>query len=970
MKEFLRIVAEHYLRQSEGMTPARRAVHLASHLFVFPNRRSGLFMEHYLTQSVTAPVFAPRTTTIADIFTQFSDLRVLDRTELLFRLYTLYRKLSKSGESFDSFVFWGDILLGDFNDVDEYLTDARRLFTNIRDLKEIDLRYGTMTDEERAVVERFWKSVAQLSEERKKQVFEETWSILYDLYKTFREELRRDGLAYEGMLEREVIEEYCNGERGIWNSGDPRQLLHTEKIVFVGLTAITETERALMRWLQKEGVAEFCWDYDDPRLHDGEMKSQGAFFTRRNLQDFPDAIPEEERQGSLVPDSDREFNVYVVPSGVGQAQVAARQLKDWHIETPEEAFRTAVVLPAENLMLPMVYALPPEIPSYNITMGYSLKGTAVSAFVDHLAGLQQTQRTSEGEASFFYKSVLPLLTHHFTLSITGDPALELTHEINRQNRYIVPQKMLTHDSWLSLIFQPVETVGEAVVYLLKIFKYLTHCVIDDKEEERFTVFDREFLKAYIDVVEKLADLIGGVDWTFNVQTFFRLVQQLTRGLSVPFSGEPLSGLQLMGVLETRGLDFDRVILLSMNEGVFPAKTSVNTFIPMSLRHAFHLPTQQHKDAVFAYHFYRLLSRAKQVTLIYDSRSEGLLSGEESRYLKQLRYLYHIDLDSHTHFVQYEPGVVNVDPIEIEKSPEVRALLDRYRMGGDKHFSATAFKIYRNCTLEFYFSYIKDLREEETVKEEMASNVFGNIYHGVMEQLYRPFIGKEVQSDVLKKILANEPYIYNMVCDQFRKEIGVTDLTGYHQLVADIIVTYVKNTLKHDAKLSPLRIVALEKSERFTYEVSPHLKVNLKGIYDRIDVCRGALRIVDYKTSNPKNKLKLAASDEAFQVMLYGMMLLKFPSQAILGPQIHLQDYRLEGHLYHVRRFTDPDVSTALTGEEGQLRELRTQMDGFEEEFRLMVNELYDPAVPFVQADIKHCTFCPFTELCQRNPREF
>ena len=970
MKEFLRIVADHYLRQSENLPPARRAVALASHLFVFPNRRSALFMEHYLTQSVKTPVFAPRTTTIADIFTQFSDLRVLDRTELLFRLYNLYRQLSKSSEPFDNFVFWGDILLGDFNDVDEYLVDARRLFANIRDLKEIDLRYGTMTDEERAVVERFWKSVAQMSEERKKQVFEETWSILYDLYKTFREELHKEGLAYEGMLEREVIEEYCQAEYGIWNSADPRQLLHAGKIVFVGLTAITETERALMKWLRKEGLAEFCWDYDDPRLRDGDMKSQGAFFTRRNLTDFPDAIGEAERAGSLVPDDEKEFNVYVVPSGVGQTQVAAQQLRDWKLQTPEDAFRTAVVLPAENLMLPMVYALPEEIPSYNITMGYSLKGTAVSAFVDHLANLQQTARTNVGEPAFFYKSVQPLLTHHFTLCITGDKALDLTHEINRQNRYVVPCSMLENDAWLKLIFQPVETVDEAIAYVLKIFRYLTHCVIEDKEEEHFTVFDREFLKAYIEVVEKLAGLVANVEWTFSVQTFFHMIRQLTRGLSVPFSGEPLSGLQLMGVLETRGLDFDRVIILSMNEGVFPAKTSVNTFIPMSLRQAFHLPTRQHRDAVFAYHFYRLLSRARQVTLIYDSRADGLQSGEESRYLMQLRYLYNIDLPAHTHFVHYEPGEVAVKPIQIDKTPDVMRLLDRYRAGGSKHFSATAFKIYRNCTLQFYFSYVKDLREEDEVQEEMDSGVFGDICHSVMEKLYRPLVGKDLQSDVIRNIASDVTHIYNMVCDEFREQLGVTELTGYHRLMADTTVSYVRNTLRHDAGLSPLRLVALEQSEHFDYEVSPGLSIRLMGIYDRIDMARGALRIVDYKTSSPKNKLRLPASDEAFQVMLYGMMMLKYPPRQLLRARIDPANCRLEGHLYHVRRFTDPTVSTSLTGEEGELRDLRDKMPEFEQMFREMVTRIFDPATPFTQADKKNCLYCPFTDLCQRFPREF
>lgn len=1045
MKEFLRSVAEHYYREAglgakavagaDG-TAAPSPEAMAEWLFVFPNRRSGLFFQHYLSGLSDRPMLAPQVTTLADLFQRLSGLRVADRTELLFRLYPIYKEIylranpSAGEETFDQFVFWGDMLLADFDDADKYLADARRLFANVRDLKEIDTLFADLPDEVLRIVRMFWTHVGlPHAEERgddKRAVFRSTWSILYDLYTAFRSRLVADGLAYEGMMQREVAERLRSDvDAGLAD-------LPWRKVVFVGLTAISRADRELMLALKRLGLAEFCWDYADSRLRLSHtagaetVASQAAYFTAENLGDFPNALSDEELQAGIVPDAERQVRVFSIPSGVGQTAQARAQLLEWMApdgngrrvidaastdkHEADNAFHTAVVLPDEKLLIPMLYAVPAELEPFNVTMGYGLRATPVAALIEGIARLHQDVRGGH----FYYKSVLPLLSHNYTMALAGKAARAAAVHIADEGLYLIAPERLQgelpwndvpqqagdealgdDDTFMRLLFRPVTTAREAVVQLTDVLGYL-----QERAEAAFGDVDREFIIAYAQVVRQLGEQMESFVETFSIRTFYLLLSRLAQGVTVPFSGEPLAGLQVMGVLETRAVDFDNLVILSMNEGVFPASSAPNTFIPMSLRQAFGLPTQRHRDAVYAYHFYRLLSRARRVTLIYDARANEQQSGEPSRYVMQLRYLYGVDAPTET--LSYPVGVAEPMPVEVAKTPEVMARLARFRSVAalpaegerpPRQLSATALKAYLHCPLSFYLQYVEGLSEDGEVNEDIDARQFGDVLHDALSRLYAPLAGRSVQSDVLHRMASNEGGVLDQaVDDAFRAQMNVTELTGYLCVVREILTAYIRNVLLHDAALCPFTYMAAEEERIFDYTVSDGLTVRLKGVFDRLDysVRDGCVRLVDYKTGSNKGlafssaeglfcewgqdvagDVKVSGSEHAFQVMLYCLMLTSRnmrPSVDDAGkPRIDLAGRPLQPHLYYVRAFHSPDAPTLLVqGKEHPVVDFSALREDFEGLLRRMLAEIYDPTVPFRQAkDAAACAHCPFLSVCRR-----
>jgi hypothetical protein len=1031
MKEFLRSVAEHYYHEAEGRSDA---LGLSDCLFVFPNRRSGLFFAHYLGETSPRPIMAPATTTISEIFGRLSpQLRTTDRMDLLFRLYGLYREMSGSSEEFDNFVFWGDMLLSDFDDLDKYEVNARELFYNVRDIKEIELLYADYDPETVAIIRSFWTHFFPNNQDHKKEVFEQMWSILYDLYDRFRSELAADGLAYEGQLMRTVVDEFAAGRI---DEGRLTELLPYRRVVFVGLTAISKVDRHLMLRLKMRGLAEFCWDYADPRLTDPE--SRAAFFTADNLADFPNALNDDELRAGLVPDAEREVEVLAVPSGVGQAVQAGYVLQHWmdvglidpqqrDKEAPTNAIHTAVVLPDEKLLMPMLYAVPKALEPFNVTMGYSLRSTPVAALMDDIIHLQ-TDTWRDGRSAqdtFYFKPVQALLAHNYICALCGRTASALNERIATESLFRVPASLFADDPLLRAIFRRATDARDAAAYLQSVLALLLQqadaeapAADDDApavEEERslfadsgeaaaphtpvFSAVEREFLACYAAAVDRLAQLIAQYQYKFKVSTFFHLLQRLTQGEMVPFSGEPLAGLQLMGVLETRAVDFDNVIILSMNEGVFPAKAVSNTFIPMSLRSAFGMPTQHHRDAVFAYHFYRLCSRARRVTYIYDTRTSGTQTGEVSRYLLQLQHVYGVPMT--THPVRYEIGIHEPQPIVVQKDERIQQRLRRYLGDGTKALSASALKAYCACPLKFYLTYVEDLREDDEVSEGIDGSQFGSVFHDAMSRLYTPWCGRMVTADYLRSLVADRRDITHAVEEAFRAVMNVEHPDGYLGLVSEIIQEFIIQVLQHDITVAPFTYIAAEYQQNCCYPVDD-LPVRLTCIYDRIDVDRqGVVRIIDYKTSapntdtaqrktqfnsvqglfDPDNK---ACSDEAMQVLMYCAMLRHAAPAELehLGLTPYLTSptpHAVSPHLYSVRDFHQDNVSTVLSFQPGKLTppDEQTLPAGpltdyapfaapFEAALSATLRGIFDAQRPFTQAeDDRACLYCPFRTICGR-----
>ena len=812
--------------------------------FVFPNRRTGLFFQKYLSEVADTPLFSPTILTINDLFIQLSGKQSADRISMLFILYDIYIRQSGSTETFDEFLYWGEMLLNDFDDIDKYMANARMLFSNVTDLREIENDFDFLSDEQIAAIRSFWSSFYPRGDTPNQQQFLAVWQVLYDLYEEFRATLAAEGKGYEGMIFREVVESMERGE-----SPD----LPYEQIVFVGLNALSVSEERFLAQLQKREIADFYWDYVSDKVTDPDNKA--SYFVSRNLKSFPSSmkLPPEEKVKT-------EIEVIGIPSGIGQAKHVYTLLSDWCKEaemSSEEALRTAVILPDEHLLIPVLNAIPEQIRRINVTMGYPLAGTPVASLIEYILALQKNVRYIDRNPLFYFRDVLPVLNHRYILSTSPEIISSLVKEITENNKIYISHTELEKTPLLEILFTPVTGVEAFSDYLIKVLEELNKVMsaLSDEEEEdapqRTNDLEQEFIFHYFTTVNRMKEVMKDARIEMKIDTFFRLLKRVTDTITIPFHGEPLSGLQIMGVLETRALDFDRLIILSMNEGIFPQRKAANSFIPYNLRRGFGLPTYEHQDSVWAYHFYRLIERASHVSLLYDTRSNGLQTGEVSRFVHQLHYHYEVPMRDK--LVVYNVSSSKTPPLAVPKREDIMRRLDAYRKGGSKAISASAINTYLDCPLKFYFSVVEGIREEEEVSETIESDVFGSILHKVMEELYKPFQGKMVTVDLLKAIRKDTALLTGAIARAFASEFFKTEvvrsLTGQNYLIGEMIRKYVEKILERDGKLTPFVYIESERKINGLISLSDHSEIRLKGFIDRVDEVLDAIRIIDYKSGS-------------------------------------------------------------------------------------------------------------------------
>ena len=601
--------------------------------FVFPNRRTGLFFQKYLSEVSEKPLFSPTILTINDLFVQLSGKQAADRISMLFKLYDIYLRHSGSSETFDEFLYWGEMLLNDFDDIDKYMADARMLFTNVTDLREIENDFSFLSPEQIAAIRTFWSSFYPKGDTPNQEQFLAVWQILYALYTDLREALATEGKGYEGMIFREVVEQMEKDECC--------DLPYT-KVVFVGLNALSVAEERFLSGLQKRGIADFYWDYASPKVTDPDNKA--SYFVERNLRQFPSQLIE---NGQLTIDNEdddkKKIEVIGIPSGIGQAKQVCSILNELCKEdemSAEEALRTAVILPDEHLLIPVLNAIPEQIKRINVTMGYPLAGTPVASLMEYILALQKNIRYVDRRPVFYFRDVLPILNHRYISTTSPEVVSNLVKNISENNKIYISYDDLNKTPLLSILFTPVTAVETFSDYLINVLQELNKAVEGgNSDTEPLSTFnsqlstindiEQEFIFHYFATVNRMKEVMREANVEMKIDTYFRLLKRVTDTITIPFHGEPLSGLQIMGVLETRALDFDRLIILSMNEGIFPLRKAANSFIPYNLRRGFGLPTYEHQDSVWAYHFYRLIYRASHVSLLYDTRSNGLQTGEVS-----------------------------------------------------------------------------------------------------------------------------------------------------------------------------------------------------------------------------------------------------------------------------------------------------------------------------------------------------
>ena len=1047
--------------------------------FIFPNRRSGLFFRKYLSEIASVPVFSPSILTINDLFNKLNPKQQADRIKLLFLLYDIYKRQSGSDETFDDFVFWGEMLLNDFDDIDKYLVDAQQLFTNITDLRNIEKDLSFLMPSQIQAIRSFWSTFQPESQDSNKQSFLRVWKLLYPIYEELHETLANEGLAYEGMIYRDVIESLKDetkqpannlsmpegiienkntslstgygvidnlvkvtrsgirkkkdsGMRDLFENDDifinearvitqvqaelhhiiklqtefvsnTSNNLNYEKIIFVGLNALTTAEREFLKLLKNQGIADFYWDYSSDKIKDEDNKA--SFFLKENVSMFPseyelpETSPEELTQ--------TEFEMIGIPSRVGQAKQLHPILEELFGKKTASAgkmLQTAIVLPDEQLLIPVLYSIPEHIRRINVTLGYSLSATPVASFMDCLQSLQKNIRCAENEVMFYHRDVIAVLRHTYVSSAYPAETNEIIKDITEHNKVYISASALGITPLLKLLFSAPSTTIEISGHLINVLKEINALFIDKTamaadtsgNKERDTnggykevvsneteaetnrtddqvnsrAFEREFIFHYYTMVNRMHEMIRETGTEMSPDTYFRLLKQMTDFIKIPFNGEPLSGLQVMGVLETRALDFENLIILSANEGVFPSKSPANSFIPYHLRRGFGLPTHEHQESIWAYHFYRMIHRAKRVVMLYDTRTDGIQSGEISRFVHQLKYHYKTPLKQR--LLVYNISSSHIEPFIIEKDEETSLALAAYEK--DKNLSASAINIYLDCPLKFYFSVIKGIEEEEAVSESLESDTFGTILHRVMELSYRPFHGKTITADLLK-LASDEKNMTEVIQTAFAKDFFHTDkphpLAGQTYLYGETIRKYANKILEHDRSLTPFKYIYSEKLFRSFIELPDGRVINIKGFIDRIDNIDNTIRIIDYKSGKPASLIfdtmeslfdikEKERKKAIMQVFLYAWVYMKETGNTQVQPAVYyIRDLFKQGNF-------DPYIRCTIEKEKVLINNFANYSSEFEDNLRSCIKEMFDVSKPFTQTpNIKHCEYCPFTKICGR-----
>ena len=965
MQTFLQLVAQD-LYQKIGNDLSRVAI-------VFPNKRASLFFNEYLAMQSDRPIWSPAYVSISELFRQLSPWKSGDPIRLVCELYKVFREETRSEETLDDFYFWGELLISDFDDVDKNLVDADRLFSNLQDLKNIMDDYDFLDSEQEEAIRQFFQNFSIERRTQLKEKFISLWDKLGDIYHHYRHNLAELGIAYEGMMYRYVMEEL-----------QPDKLKY-EHYVFVGFNVLNKVETKFFERLREAGKALFYWDYDIfytrlPHENTPPYTHEAGEFILRNLKIFPNELPE-----AVFDTLRKPKNVRFISAPTENAQ--ARYLPEWIRsvtkrdlqETPVKEKENAVVLCNEALLLPVLHSIPSEVKNVNITMGFPLAQTPVYSFVSALIELQTTgYRRDTGR--YQYEAVQSVLKHPYTRQLSTS-AEGLEKQLTRDNRFFPLPSELKQDTFLEQIFTPKTGLSALCQYLTEMLREVA--VLYQQEQETDDIFNqlyRESLFKSYTLINRLLNLIDNGELNIQIETLRRLLCRLLATSNIPFHGEPAIGMQVMGVLETRNLDFRNLIMLSLNEGQLPKAGGDSSFIPYNLRKAFGMTTIEHKNAVYAYYFYRLIQRAENVTLLYNTASEGLNRGEMSRFM--LQFLVESPHTISREYLEAGQSPQSGREISVEKTPEIiTRMYERYDVNRHPRslFSPSALNTYLDCRLKFYYRYVAGLKAPDEVSAEIDSALFGTIFHRAAELVYKDLTanGKEIRKDDLEQVLSNDIKLQNYVDTAFKEEffhVALTEKPEYNgtQLInAKVITSYLRQLLRNDLQYAPFFMEGMEKKVTEIIEIETpqgKLALNIGGTIDRIDSKDDTLRIVDYKTGGspktPENIKQLFTPADGrpnyiFQTFLYASIMCR------------KQSLKVAPSLLYIHRAASETYSPVI--EMGEARQPKIPVNNFafyEDEFRerlqTLLQEIYNPEEAFTQTeDTKKCEFCDFRELCRR-----
>lgn len=949
MSSFVKELAQTLLRRHNN--------DLSNLVMVFPSLRARVFFCEALTNLTDAPLWQPSWSSIDELMERGSGLRRGERIRLITELFKVYKKYHPS-EEFDKFYFWGEILISDFDMIDKYLIDANQLLRNIEDIKEIEADVSYLSPEQESIIRSFWSSIgSEASLTEQKQYFLEIWRSLPKIYNEYRERLFKLKIGYTGMLYRATAERIKRNEG--FDVGDRRY-------VIAGFNALSKSEEILFNYLAKSSCgAEFYWDYDSYYVDNREHEA--GLFIRNNLSQFAqtEILSHDNFYGKK-----KQITATACVSNVVQIKHIADVISS--IPADELDRQTAIVLTDENLLIPLLHSLPERVKSVNVTMGYPIKTTLAYTFLERMIALQTHCQLSGGSERFYHVDVTGLLTHPYIKDVCGVKAQKLAADIISKRAVLVGSSMFDGKDILRDIFS----------YNIADSRVLSKYLIDVMSQVVVSIGDiaqREYLRVVIEEVKKIVLSIDNCGLDVSVDVFISLLRRHMQSLSIPFEGEPVEGLQIMGILETRNIDFKNVIILSMSDDTFPGNhTDKSSFIPYALRIAYGVPTHEEHDAMYAYYFYRLIQRAERVDMLYCSMADKRSTGERSRYIYQLEYESKYDVINRS--VGVDLGKPVAGSIEISKDDKVMASLSRF-LGPDatSSLSPSSFFKYVQCPLKFYLSSVAHLKTPDELEDNIDPLTLGNILHNSMELLYADICGMETPTSQIEQ-LRNKAKVKGVVDGVIRDLLQYNTsvdggFSGDTILVRDLITKYIiDGVMRHDVSRKDFVVHSLEdKDIMYHYPISGGRSVALSGRADRVDLHPdGSIEVIDYKTSKKRSDPHLLFNgvemlfkgknadkiSNIFQILFYAMLLYRIRKSDVV-PSLYYVTEMLYGE-YCSRPYMVVEKQKIFVERYSMVEE------EFEKGLTEAFEELFNPDVPFCQTDDNDiCKLCEFKKICRR-----
>ena len=952
MTPFLQYLAQYIFKHHENETK--------NLCIVLPNKRGALYLKQHLAKAFNKTIWLPTIISAEELVVQLSGLQQADSIDLICELYETYSLvLGEKAEPFESFAKWGNLMLQDFNEADRYLVDTKSLYQNLKEIKEIEN----------------WS----LNAEKLTDTQEDYCNFMFQMgtiYQEFTKRLLQKKYAYQGLMYRKAVEGYKD-------SSYVNQFSH---ILIAGFNALNKAETIIFSDLVKEKKASVIWDADEYYVNN--ERYEAGLFLRKNFSN--QWLNTKQPMGNYFKEIPKQINIVAVPKQIGQAQVVAHQLHQW-IKEGKSLSKTAVVLADESLLFPILNQLPPEVEHVNITMEYPLRLSPIYDLIDNLISLHLSRQKAGASSSYYFSDVFKILQNtlfkqYYQSFHPNKPIQSIIQKIIDKNYVWMNEKVLAElfeddyrfISHLFVNWKDSKMGIDSVASLIETFNTSEEKVL------QISASEKEYLHVFTKYFNRLQLLIQTHDYLNSIKTLRSLYKQIIGSASVPFIGEPLRGLQIMGVLETRTLDFENIILLGVNEGVLPSGKSMNSFIPNDLKRFHGMPLYGDKDAIYAYHFYRLLQRTSNVVMTYNTEHSVLGSGEKSRFITQLQFeLKKYNSEnvitermlsgdalpaSKRNEISIEKNAKNLEPIILKLTKD-----DQY-----SGLSPSALNSYKDCTLRFFFRYGAGIKETEDVEESAEANTQGTILHESLERLYLPYVGKVLSVDNVKTCMGQMEDIVNQ---QFQNYFTQSESRfGKNFLQRKVLYEYVSKLLKSDLKLinqfpktnELLSLIALEKELASFVEVPINkvmTKVYIKGSVDRIDKLGNTTRVIDYKSSiHQSDKFKFLGFEELFTDSDYNKMLQLFIYAWLVVKNDLAKPENISPCIIPFKKFEE-QPRAIMTDDKKATPLVFTQelIQDFENHLIQNIIEIISTDRAFEQTDdLDQCEYCAYASICNVN----